>query len=159
MIVSRILRCCEPEWIAHRWARSDSCTATIKRDRAKFSLEGTTGPFVVVDLDKISCIAQQRRCDFVLIVDDEMSSNSKAVLIELTSGRKDMKTLRSQLESSAKLAVRKARGIRNITFHPVCVGRVHDVRYARGKQGQVVINGKRVKIEFIKSGGKIADAI
>ena len=122
MIVSKILDCCDPDWIAHQWEGSDGCSAVINRDRAKFSLEGTSGPLVVLDLDKALCISQRRRCDYVMVVDDNSTDTSKVVLIELTSGKKDSKTLKTQLEESAKIAAQKAGSAQNITFHPVCVG-------------------------------------
>ena len=132
------------------------CGDKIERDGAAFNLNGAPAPHILVDCDAPPCIespAGALRCDYIFVADDEKTYIAP---VEMTSGKKKLSEVVSQLQFGADLASRVVKGATVSVFQPVFVGELKDMdrrEWARFKKQpkskSVEFRGERYPVEII----------
>lgn len=161
MVTKFVLSRCQQDWIAHGWEECSGCQETMKRDKAKFSLDGAPGPHLLLDMDKVPCLQNKRRCDFLFIAEELDASRTWVVPIECTSGRrKEIKTILQQLRAGAEFIERNIPNSSGMYFRPILVGRIGKTRDSmRNEIETVQFHGKRYLLETIMNNGTIASKL
>lgn len=161
MSTKSVMSRCQRNWVAHGWDECPGCKTIIKKDGAKFSLSGTPGPHLLLDMDKIPCLQNKRRCDFLFIAEEQQASNEWIVPIECTSGdRKEEKTVLQQLRAGAEFIERNIPNSANLLFQPILVGKVSRAgKNRKDKKMTVQFHDKLFLLGVVRSGGAIASKL
>lgn len=158
MITDLIRSQCEQSWTAHGWTVCRQCSRTFGRHGASFSLKGAPGPHLLIDMDSIHCISQQRRCDYIFVADNLESGTHWVIPIELASGQgKERKTVVEQLQAGAILVEKAVGESASLNFVPVYIGKFRKVRGSRKHdRGMVRFQGKNIHVSVVKNGSSLA---
>lgn len=158
MIVNLAREECRDECIEHGRETCTGCSNSIGRSGAKFSLEGTPGPHLVIDMDKVINAEDKPACDYLLLADSVNDSCDWVAPVEITSSRgKKVGTIRRQLQSGAEYVEQKFGFARSAKFVAVLVGKASDIRKLRKQQ--IKYFGKKHGIKTMLNGGRIADVL
>lgn len=158
MFAKQIKPRCEKAWTLHGWKVCQSCGRSFGRHGAKFSLTGTPGPHMLIDMDAIPCLKGLTLCDYIFISGNLEGNVEWVVPVELASGEgKDPKKAIEQLQAGATLAERSIKKSASINFLPVLVGKIRRLRGARKNVRKFVrFHGKDIPLSVIASGSSFA---
>lgn len=152
---------CKKSWTAHGWVICQGCNRAFGRHGAIFSLTGAPAPHLLIDMDKIPCIGQQKHCDYIFIADDLKAGVNWIIPVELASGRgKEIGYAVEQLQTGAMLAEKTMENISSLKILPVLVGKIKRIRKTRKHaQGMVRFHGKKVPVSVVTDGSLFANAL
>ncbi len=130
----------------------------LKKDGCRIVMKGVPARRLVVDFDKDGSplSADQTRCDYLLVAEDEQAHDWVAVL-ELKRGRLHAGKVVRQLRAGAAAAEKLVPRDRALRFRPVAVsGSTTKLERNELKKHLVIFHGRKVGVRWMKCGDRLA---
>ena len=138
-----------------------SVSNTCSDSRCKVGLQGIGDDRIIISLEK-HCEIQQinkRRCDFLLAENGAEPSSNKIFLIEL--GKKDISTLKSQLEGGVSIVNDIVQEISPFLCVPVYARKpgMRKIENNELRKATILFRGQSLKIKPINCGDELSKAL
>ncbi|MCY4170916.1 MAG: hypothetical protein OXF08_04860 [Bacteroidetes bacterium] len=124
----------------------------LYKDGCSLSKKGLPKENIVIDLDKIHSILQEKRADYLFASDDWI------LAIEMKKNRPNIKFSAQQLQATAKMIENLTHGVKVENFRPVLAsGSLHKKQKLRlsNHSNHIQFRGKPYRIEVIKCGSQL----
>lgn len=152
----RINEDCVDTW-SDGWQAQRHQRMTFGDRRSFTSLEGVQFPYVVVALDRIGCLNEAKRRDYLLFAGERSEKINLAMAVEMTSGKtKRARVAYEQLQEGARLIERTLIENGRVKFVPVLAGRSADDQ--RLPKRRFKFFGRNEIVKIPRSGDRILNA-
>ncbi len=146
--------------IVERLKKSVETEATIVnrlyKDGCSLSKQGLPKENVVIDIDKLNAVSQDKHADYLFASEDWV------VPIEMKKNRPRIRVSAQQLQSTAKMIENLSSGINIKNFCPILAsGSLHKEQKRRlyKPSNQIRFRGKKYRIELLKCGSELSQIL